>query len=197
LYGTTFGNSSQSLAGTVYQVGVSTPVYTFTGAADGAQPTGGVTADSAAENLYGTTTGGGNGGSFGNGYGVIFKVNIASPAETVLYAFHGPDGAVPMSGLTQDSSGNWYGTTSLGGASNYGTVFMLDPSGTLTTLYSFTGGTDGANPNAGVVLDASGNIYGATSAGGSAPAPGGYGTVFMITPATGSAAERKEAARKK
>jgi uncharacterized repeat protein (TIGR03803 family) len=204
-YGTTFGNSAQALAGTVYgyTAGVATPLYTFTGGADGAQPTGEVAADSDTEPkyLYGTTTGGGS-GSFGDGDGVIFKVDIASGGETVLHTFGGskatpPDGAVPMSGLTQDSSGNWYGTTSLGGVYNYGTVFELDASGTFTTLYSFTGGTDGAYPNAGVVLDSAGNIYGATSAGGAAAAPGGYGTVFMFTPATGSAAERKEAAKKK
>ena len=55
---------------------------------------------------------------------------------------------------------------------------------TITTLYSFTGGSDGATPFAGVVVDAQGNIWGAASTGGSAAAPGGYGTLFVISPAT-------------
>jgi uncharacterized repeat protein (TIGR03803 family) len=189
-YGTAAGSSSQSLGGTVYVEGGSTPLYTFTGGADGAQPMGGVVGDGAG-NLYGTTAGGGS-GSFGNGNGVIFKLNIATVVETVLHTFTGSDGAVPAAGLTRDALGNWYGTTVLGGASNHGTVFELETSGNLTTVYSFTGGADGAYPYAGVIVEANGNIYGATSAGGSAAAPGGYGTLFVITPA---APEKKGATK--
>jgi uncharacterized repeat protein (TIGR03803 family) len=191
LYGTTVGSGSPNFGGTVYQVGVAAPLYTFTGGADGAQPLGEVIGDGQG-NLYGTASGGGT-GSFGNGNGVIFKVNIATGAETVVHTFAGTDGAVPVAGLAQDSLGNWYGTTLVGGASNYGTVFELDTSGNFTTLYSFTGGADGASPNAGVVVDTNGNIYGVTSAGGSAAAPGGYGTVFVISPAGGGVRIRKPA----
>ena len=134
-------------------------------------------------NLYGTTAAGGT-GAFGNGYGVVFEFNIASKLLTVLHTFTGPDGGAPESALARDSQGNLYGTTTLGGTHGFGTVFELSPTGTLTTLYNFTGGADGAKPVAGVALDSNGNLWGATSSGGSAVAPGGYGTLFKITPAT-------------
>lgn len=182
LWGTSSGGTTRSYGGAVYQAGVgSTPLYIFSGGADGSQPMGPVIGDTLG-NLYGTTSGGGN-GSFGNGCGVIFKVNIATGQETVLHTFTGPDGAVPMSGLAWDTEGNLYGTTLLGGAYGYGTVFKLDTLGNLTTVYSFTGGADGASPNAGVLVDNVGNIWGATSAGGSATGSSGFGTLFIITPA--------------
>jgi uncharacterized repeat protein (TIGR03803 family) len=168
--------------GTVFEAGVETPLYTFTGGPDGGQPMGGLIGDNQG-NLYGTTVAGGD-GSFGLGHGVIFKLNIASGMETVLHTFTGPDGAAPAAALAWDSQHNMYGTTTLGGANGYGTVFKLDSSGNFTTLYSFTGGSDGATPFAGVVVDAQGNIWGAASTGGSAAAPGGYGTLFVISPAT-------------
>ena len=174
-YGTTTGNGKVNSAGTVFQVGKSTPLYTFTGGPDGAQPQGGVTPDGHGY-LYGTASGGGS-ASLGLGSGVIFKVNISTGVQTTLYTFAGTDGATPMSGLAVDSSGNWYGTTYYGGASGSGTVFKLDTTGKLTTLYSFTGGADGGSPNAGVVVDSSGNVYGITTHGGS-----GYGTIFVLTP---------------
>ena len=67
----------------------------------------------------------------------------------------------------------------MGGAFGYGTVFMLNNSGQLTTLHSFTGGDDGASPFAGLVLDGTGNLWGVTTNGGSS----GSGTLFEITPA--------------
>ena len=75
-----------------------------------------------------------------------------------------------------DAAGNLYGTTSVGGASNAGTVFKVTGKGQETVLYSFTGGTDGANPVAALVMDAAGRLYGTTSAGGSK----GNGTVFRL-----------------
>jgi uncharacterized repeat protein (TIGR03803 family) len=178
LYGTTTG--AGVTAGTVFEVGVPTAIYTFTGGADGAEPLGSLITDSSG-NLYGATSSGGS-GSFGNGYGVVFKLDPTTGQETVLHTFTGPDGSTPAAELTPDSSGNLYGTTTLGGANGYGTVFKLDPSGNLTTVYSFTGGADGGHPYAGVIVDAKGNVWGAASAGGSTAAPGGYGTLFIITP---------------
>ena len=102
---------------------------------------------------------------------------------SVLHTFTGsPDGAVPDGGLVRDAQGNLYGTTVLGGAYNYGTVFKLDTTGKETVLYSFTGtGGDGANPYAGLVRDAQGNLYGTTNDGGaSGGAPFGWGTVFKV-----------------
>jgi uncharacterized repeat protein (TIGR03803 family) len=177
LYGTTSGDDNELVGGAVFEVGVVAPLYTFTGGPDGGQPLGALIGNSQG-NLYGTTSAGGN-GSFGSGNGVVFQVNIASGQETVLHTFTGsPDGSVPASALAWDALGNLYGTTTLGGAYGFGTVFELSPSGTMTILHSFTGGSDGATPYAGVEVDNAGNVWGAASSGGS-----GYGTLFVISPA--------------
>ena len=107
--------------------------------------------------------------------------------ERVLYSFTGlTDGACPESGvLIRDGQGNLYGTTEVGGASDYGTVFQLQANGTEEVLYSFSGGSDGANPKAGLVLDSAGNLYGTTVYGGSAFGSSGLGTVFKVD-ATGT-----------
>ncbi len=111
----------------------------------------------------------------------------AANEEKVLYTFTGGnDGGDPAAQLTFDNSGNAYGTTVVGGPSNFGTVFKLthDPNGkwTETVLYSFLGGNDGRNPYGGVTMDAKGNLYGTTVAGGSggACAGDGCGTVFKL-----------------
>jgi uncharacterized repeat protein (TIGR03803 family) len=177
LYGTTYGGGAHYYGGTVFQAGVATALYTFTGGPDGAQPAASLISDGEG-NLYGTTSAGGN-GTLGVGNGVVFKLNLTTTIETVLYTFHGPDGSAPMGALVRDSEGNLYGTTQLGGAFGYGTVFMLNTLGDLFTLHSFTGGNDGASPFAGLVLDGTGNLWGVTTNGGSS----GYGTLFEITPA--------------
>jgi len=101
---------------------------------------------------------------------------------TVLHSFHVyPNGASPR-GLVQGSDGNFYGTCGGGGTNGgNGTVFRLSTNGVLTTLYSFTGGSDGAGPNAPLVQGSDGNFYGTTSQGGR----NGWGTVFKITPRDG------------
>src|SRR2546426_835884 len=86
-------------------------------------------------------------------------------------------GAYPTAGLIQDSAGNLYGTTEQGGASGYGTVYKLEPSGTFTVLHSFDS-SDGANPTAGLVQDSAGNLYGTTVSGGVS----GAGTVYKLEP---------------
>lgn len=97
-----------------------------------------------------------------------------------IYSFTGgTDGSEPCAGLALDEQGNLYGTTYYGGVFGYGTVFKLTPAETETVLYSFTGGADGANPCAAVVLDDQGNVYGTTSYGGVANG----GTVFELSPA--------------
>jgi uncharacterized repeat protein (TIGR03803 family) len=110
---------------------------------------------------------------------------IASPAVTfkILVNFDGTNGQHPVAGLVQATNGNFYGTTSEGGADGNGTVFDITAGGKLARLHSFCsqGGypscTDGANPGAGLIQATNGNFYGTTSAGG---AHGG-GTVFEIT----------------
>ncbi len=86
---------------------------------------------------------------------------------TVLYSFTGgTDGYRPLAGLIQDSAGNLYGTTAGGGAAGGGTVFKITSAGVETVLHSFTGGTDGASPEAGLIQDSAGNLYGTTTTGG-------------------------------
>jgi uncharacterized repeat protein (TIGR03803 family) len=146
------------------------------GTKDGSGPQGFLLRDTAG-NLYGTTAGGGT-----HGNGTVFRV--AGTKETVLYSFGSQqsDGADPEAGLAIDQAGNLYGTTTAGGSSDNGTVFMLAPPSipggawTETVLYSFGTGTDGAVPVGGVSLDSSGNLYGTASSGGRY----GLGTVFQL-----------------
>jgi uncharacterized repeat protein (TIGR03803 family) len=155
-------------------------LYNFTGGADGSTPYAGLTLDSSG-NLYGTTSAGG-----ASGDGTIFKLTKNSDGswtESVLYSFAGgTDGVTPWAGVTFDARGNLYGTTQYGGASSVGTVFKLTPNSDGTwaesVLYSFTGGSDGANPFYGVIFDATGALYSATSAGGSQS----MGVVYKLTP---------------
>jgi uncharacterized repeat protein (TIGR03803 family) len=132
-------------------------------------------------NFYGTTYGGG-----AYGMGTVFKVT-AGGELTTLYSFCAqtgcPDGKWPVTSLVQATDGNFYGTTSLGGANNWGTVFEITPEGELTILHSFTG-PDGAGPSA-LIQVSNGNFYGATGGGGNidaCPTGPGCGTVFEITP---------------
>lgn len=160
-------------------------LYSFKGGSDGAQPDANLIAD-AAGSLYGTTLVGGGSGCEGGGCGTIFKL-ASDGTESVLYAFqNGNDGAFPDSGLIEDTSGNFYGTTGLGGPPGFGTVFELAANGTETALYTFTGGSDGGVP-AGLVGDLSGNLYGTTirggTFGGSDCGEIGCGTVFEVSPA--------------
>ena len=172
---------------------------------DGNQPFAGLIADSSG-NLYGTTKGGGStNGSDCNvgycGYGTVFKLAPSGSSYTkiVLYNFCSQsdctDGANPFAGLIVDAAGNLYGTTNHGGANGGGTVFKLAPSGvgyTESVLYNFCsqsqGGaacTDGLGPQAGLIEDSSGNLYGTASSGGTGPGMfNGYGggTVFMLSP---------------
>jgi uncharacterized repeat protein (TIGR03803 family) len=179
LYGTTQDGGSFNDYGTVFKIdkrGKETILHNFTGQ-DGFSPQAGLIRD-AAGNLYGTTFWGSGTGCGGNGCGTVFKLDTAGK-EKVLHSFtDSPDGAGPVGALVRDEAGNLYGTTAFGGATRYGlgTVFMLDPIGKETVLHSFSG-ADGAKPQAGLLLDHLGNLYGTTV--------GGYfvgGTVFKLTP---------------
>jgi uncharacterized repeat protein (TIGR03803 family) len=126
----------------------------------------------------------------------------AAPQEKVLHNFgNGVDGATPYATLISDATGNLYGTTLYGGASmncpvGCGTVFELTPGAggkwKEKLLYSFKGGGDGYYPQAGLIFDTSGNLYGTTFAGGASPfCSNGCGTVFQLAPgAHGTWAEK-------
>src|SRR5208283_5378540 len=201
LYGTTLGGGSPTCeyvtgiygCGTVFKVdttGKETVLYTFCSASnctDGGGPEANLVLD-AQGNLYGTTRFGGSPACTPHGCGTVFKLDPTGK-ETVLYSFTGkPDGAGPYAGLVRDVQGNLYGTTDSGGANGEGTVFKVDTTGKETVLYSFCSAgypncTDGAQPMAGLVQDAQGNLYGTTFWGGDlvCNAPDGCGTVFKLT----------------
>lgn len=128
----------------------------------GAQPAYGALAFDQQGNAYGTTEYGGN-----NDKGAVYKLSRQGQiwTETRLYSFGSSlsDGAWPLHNIVLDRAGNLYGTTSQGGANGGGTVFQLTASGsgwTETIIASFP---TGANPQAGLIIDAAGNLYGATT----------------------------------
>jgi uncharacterized repeat protein (TIGR03803 family) len=206
LYGTTLVGGAYDL-GTIYELTpqpggggawTNTLLYSFcpqgSPCADGASPQTGVIRD-ANGNLYGTTLTGG--ARFNEG--TVFELSPPQGGhgpwtETVLYEFCANDNCVdgnqPLGGLTFDSHGNLYGTTTEGGPHGQGVVFELSPSSggqwTYNILYGFCpqhGCPDGSTPNYGsLVFDSAGNLYGATTSGGSQ----NFGTVFKLTPSGGS-----------
>jgi len=104
---------------------------------------------------------------------------------SMLYTFNGaPDGNSPWGAPVSDSHGNLYGTTWSGGLYGFGTVFKLDTAGNQNTLHNFAGGSDGANPWAGLIRDSAGNLYGTTYWGGGPHCFNNYGcgTVFSVSP---------------
>jgi uncharacterized repeat protein (TIGR03803 family) len=126
--------------------------------------------------LYGTTLGGGSPGP-----GTVFKIT-SSGKLTTIYSFcsqpNCADGSLPYGGLVLGTDGNFYGTTSQGGANGIsGTVFRITPTGILSTLHSFDF-TDGAAPVAPLIQATNGDFYGITQNGGAT----GGGTIFKITP---------------
>ena len=156
-----------------------TVLHTFKGPPDGSAPDGLIR--DAVGNLFGTTQFGG----LYNGGGTVFKVTKAGK-ETVLHNFcsgyNCSDGEHPEGGLTWDTSGNLCGTTIYGGASDNGVIFEVDAAGQESVLYNFTGGLDGDQPEAKVIEDTQGNLYGTTTLGGSTDCSGyGCGTVFELS----------------
>lgn len=201
LYGTTTSGGKTtcptSACGVVFELSPSgkrwkeTVLHKFSGgASDGAFPDSGVTLDSGG-NVYGTTEEGGN-SNCGDGCGVVYKLKRGSGdnwKESVLYEFNG-QGAAPQSTLIFDTQGNLYGTTYTGGYGySDGSVFELMPSKSgpwnekvlLALEAGFLNG--GAFPTGDIVMDASGNIFGTMSQGGS---PNGYsaGVVYELTAGT-------------
>lgn len=190
LYGTTSAGGL-SLNGTAFKLSPNgdgtwtrTTLYDFGSIpGDGADPVAGLAFDSAG-NLYGTTRVGG-----ANGNGTVFKLT-PNPSgywtETQLYSFQsGTDGSEPFAGVVLDADGHVYGTTEIGGQ-GYGTVFELAPLANGTwkehLIHTFTGGSDGGQPFGGVVIDASGNLYGNAGSGGA----NSCGLVFEFSKSAGA-----------
>jgi uncharacterized repeat protein (TIGR03803 family) len=184
LYGTTKLGGANGV-GVAYKLTKSGSTFTesvihaFGGSGDGQYPVGNLIFDSSG-NLYGTTEGG---GAHGNGQemvgGVAFKLAPKSGGgwtETIMHSFGGTaDGISPRANLVQDTSGNFFGTTFLGGSSSAGVVFKLAPKSgggwTETIIHNFNpaenfGATDGANPAAGLVFTNGNHLFGTTVGGG-------------------------------
>jgi uncharacterized repeat protein (TIGR03803 family) len=212
LYGTTvYGGTgdcggSGPVCGTVFELTsaaggwAETVIYDFSSLADGFNPTGNLILD-ASGNLFGMTFLGGS-GAYGNGNVFELKrTRSGSWIKGVLHSFGNVagDGSNPVGGLIMDSAGNLYGTTSIGGSATTcggngcGTVFELSPKTgggwAEKILHNFSAnGIDGFYPNAGLVLDAAGHLYGTTQAGGNSTNCGnGYycGTVFALVSKAG------------
>ena len=151
---------------------------------DGIYPQAGLIMD-AEGNLYGTTVSGGASTNCDDGCGSVFELS-ATGTETVLYSFCSQggctDGTQPYADLIMDKKGNLDGTTGGGGTNGGGTVFQLTPNNgtwTETVLHSFGSQPgDGIYPQAGLIMDKKGNLYGTTQQGGAY----GEGTVFELSP---------------
>jgi uncharacterized repeat protein (TIGR03803 family) len=165
LYGTTFAGGSKN-SGTIFRIslnGVFSSHYSFTGGNDGATPDANLFQANDG-NLYGTTIGGGSAN-----YGTIFQIPTNGTSITTLYSFtNGTDGSGPVAGLVQASDGLLYGSAEFGGNYSDGTLFRISTNGAFTELYAFTGGDDGNEPFADMVIASDGNLYGSTFIGGSA-----------------------------
>jgi len=200
-YGTTAsgGDSNQGIIFELTSQGKETTLYSFSKQApDGRRPSIGPLIRDRAGNLYGTTAGGGNFTCTAvenlAGCGTVFRLGPTGQ-ETILHSFAGvpSEGADPSAGLVVDSAGNLYGVTYEGGtpstcrySTGCGTVYKITTSGTLTLLYSFTGGKDGSLPVGTPVIDAAGNLYGTTYQGGDPSCANngafGCGVVFEVDP---------------
>ena len=204
LYGTTeFGGTAKSPSfckagcGTVFELTNNSGSYTYSvlfsfsiAGLYGITPAGNVVVDSSG-NVFGTAPAGGGSSACALGCGTVFELvnSSGSYAPKALYSFTGvPDGEIPGSNLILDAQGNLYGTAS-GGVSTAcssfgcGAVFKLHPNGggsyAESVLYSFTGSPDGQGPG-NLEVDASGDFYGITGAGGASTACIGCGTVFKL-----------------
>jgi len=164
-----------------------TVLHTFDGPGDGGEPYGAPILDKAG-NLYGVTF---MGGTYLKG--TVYELESGSWTEEILHSFDpsAGDGESPQGALVMDGAGNLYGVTPLGGRRKLGIVYELTPEegGTWKEeiIHTFVGGSDGRSPQAGLILDKKGNLYGTTYQGGTGTKCGAFacGTVFELSPKSG------------
>ena len=161
-------------------------IYAFSSEFAGNDPTSTLLADGKG-NFYGTTFSGGS--TYGSncsvwgGCGTIFKITSTGKRVTLFdFGLTPNDGQNPYAGVIADRAGNLYGTTVYGGSSGNGIVYRLDTKGHETILHDFSGATDGKYPDAGLVMDSAGNLYGAAQQGGDTTDCQGFGcgTIYKI-----------------
>ncbi|MBV9102666.1 MAG: hypothetical protein JO060_03690 [Candidatus Eremiobacteraeota bacterium] len=177
LYGTTLFDGPRGY-GTLFKIapnGTETVLHGFAAGNDGASPFDRPLLDRNG-NLFGTTSSGGGPNCGSVGCGTVFEVT-PDGSEKIIYSFLGDyDGESPWDSVIEDQGGNLYGTTEFGGGANWGTVFVVSPSGAEKVLHRFSPSTDGGLPIGGVVADRAGNLYGTTACCG----PSNAGTVYKI-----------------
>ena len=177
LYGTGVGSfPDRAYIFRVSLEGIYEEVYLFTGGDDGSRPLAGLLLGSDG-NLYGTTS---QGGAEGNG--TVFRYDPVADTLTTLCTFGGlgsGDASFPFAKLIEGADGSLYGTAVQGGVHNRGTVFRVRPTGEESVVHSFgSGGDDGIEPDAGVILASDAHLYGVTVAGGEY----GGGALYRIDP---------------
>jgi uncharacterized repeat protein (TIGR03803 family) len=194
LYGTTTHGGGG--VGVIFELTPGAPwtetvLHTFGYGKDGIYPDAGLISDGHGT-MYGTTSSGGT-----DDNGTVFRLSPpkagSSWTETPIYSFQGggTDGWSPEASLVMDANDALYGTTSAGGENNVGAVFKVTPPDgghgpwTESVIYSFTGGADGEEPEASLIFDSSGSLYGTTFGGGVTGGQCGCGTVFELTPPSG------------
>ena len=176
LGGLSYEQGVPSGTGTIFRItptGNLTRIHVFDGT-DGSLPITGIVQGKDLS-LYGVASSGGKDGW--RGPGIIYKVSL-SGVYKVLHEFNITDGEYPNP-LLIGKDGNFYGTTTYGGAHSYGVIFRMDSSGAVTLLHSFNI-VDGSRPNGRLAQTPDGTLYGVTGVGGATGK--NFGTVFQINP---------------
>jgi uncharacterized repeat protein (TIGR03803 family) len=180
IYGTASGGGGH-LKGTIFRLGKDgsnfTNLYSFGSASlDGASPPGAICEGSDGR-LYSTTYAGGS-----NNYGTVFGINKDGTSYQIVHSFAGRDGAQPQAGVKQGPDGFFYGTTETGGSNTWGTIFKVQSDGgAYTVIHHITSLLQGINPEATVLINATGTLFVTTSGSG-----GGSGGTIMNLGSDGS-----------
>ncbi len=183
LFGTNAVGGGAPGAGTVFEIdpvtGVTNVIYKFTGANNGSNPGGLLSANGI---LYGTTLFGGESSSSGNGYGTVFSVDPATKTQRVVYSFSPGSGLTPEPNGLAAFNGALFLSTARGGSASRGNIVKIDPvTAAATEIFSFGSRAVGISPSS-ALIGVRSTLYGTTYVGGDAD----RGTLFSIDPNTGS-----------